>query len=226
MAIDTFLKLRAKVADTVNRDDLSADITAFEGTSIESEIKTAIGNATASIQRDLISRGGHKNMEAVDSSLVTTGGVEYLDFPADFAGARAFMLTTDPLRVLEFTDPTTLWSQYPSASTNRPEKYTIIGARRAYMKPTPDGTYTSRLVYYQTIPALDADGDTNWVLTSHSDIYVAAAMVELCIFLENDERLQFWKGFYDQKVNDLMGDDRNVRWSAVPARPQLQVAIA
>lgn len=226
MAISTFLALRAAIADTANRDDLSADVTAFEGTTIESMIKRAVANATASIQRDLIARGGHKSMEAVDTSLTTTSGTEYLDFPTDFAGVRAFMLTTDPLRVLEFTDPTTLWTQYPDSVTGKPEKYTIIGARRTYMRPIPDSTYSSRLVYYQALTALSADADTNWLLTSHPDIYVAAAMVELCIFLENDERLQFWKGYLDQKMNDLMGDDRNVRWSAVPTRPQLNVAIA
>lgn len=226
MAIGTYLALRAAVANTVNRDDLSADVTAFEGTTVEGLIKQAIGFATARIQRDLVSRGGHKSMETVDSSLTTTGGTEYMDFPTDFAGVRSFMLTTDPLRVLEFTDPTTLWSQYPNSASGPPEKYTIVGARRAYLRPIPDGTYASRLVYNAKLTALSADTDYNWVLTDHPDIYVSAAMQELCLALENDDRLQFWKGDYDQRMNDLMGDDRNVRWAAVPARPQLNVAIA
>lgn len=50
--------------------------------------------------------------------------------------------------------------------------------------------------------------------------------MELSILLENDERIQFWKGYYDQKMNDLMGDDRNVRWAGVPTKPSLQVSIA
>lgn len=226
MAIDTYLALRAAVANTINRDDLSADITVFEGTTIESAIKQAVTTATATIQRDLVARGGHKSMETVSTAASTSGGVEYVDFPTDFAGVRTFILTTDPLTVLDFADPTTLWTQYASSTTSKPEKYTIIGARRAYLRPVPDGTYTTRLVYYQALTALSADSDTNWVLTSHPDIYVAATMIELCILLENDQRLQFWKGYYDQKMNDLMGDDRNVRWAAVPTRPNIQVAIA
>lgn len=226
MAINTYIKLRAAVADTANRDDLSADVTAFESTTIDGMIKRAVANATAAIQRDLVSRGGHKNMEAVDTSLTFTAGTETLSFPSDFAGHRSFIITSNPIRVLEFVDPTTLRTQYPSAATGQPEKFAIVGTRTAYARPVPDSAYTTELIYYQALSALSADSDTNWLLTSHPDVYVAAAMIELCIYLENDDRLQYWKGHYDQKVNDLMGDDRNVRWAAVPVKPNLQVAIA
>lgn len=226
MAIDTYIKLRAAIADTANRDDLSADVPVFEGATIEGMIKRAVANATATIQRDLVARGGHKNMETLDATLTTAAGVEYLDFPTDFAGARTFLLTGDPLRVLEFVDPTTLWIQYAAAATGRPEKYTIVGARRAYLRPVPDSGYAARLVYTQTLSALEDDADTNWVLTQHPDIYVGAAMMELCLYLENDTRLAFWKAYYDLKLTQLMGDDRNVRWAAMPQKPNLQVALA
>lgn len=226
MAIDTCIKLRAAIADTANRDDLSADVPVFEGATIEGMIKRAVANATATIQRDLVARGGHKNMETLDTTLVTSAGVEYLDFPADFAGARTFLLAGDPLRVLEFVDPTTLWSQYAAAAAGRPEKYTIVGARRAYLRPVPDSGYTTRLVYTQALPALEDDAATNWVLTQHPDIYVGAAMMELCLYLENDTRLAFWKAYYDLKLTQLMGEDRNVRWAAMPQKPNLRVALA
>lgn len=226
MATDNFLKLRADIADTVNRDDLSADVTAFEGVTIDSQIKRAVAAATAAMQSDLISRGGSKAMETVDNTIVTVAGTEYVDFPTDFGGSRAFLITSNPYGVLEFVDPTTLWTQYPSPVTGPPEKYTVIGNRRAYLRPIPDSAYTTRLVYTEALTALVADADTNWLLTARPDIYVQRAMVQICIMLENDERLQFWKGLYDQNMNDLMGDDRNVRWAAVPTKPNLQVSIA
>lgn len=226
MATDTYLALRAEIADTVNRDDLSADVPVFEGTTIDGMIKRAVAAATATMQADLVTRGGTKAMETVDNTLTTTAGQEYMDFPNDFGGARAFLITSNPLQVLEFVDPTTLWTQYPSAVTGKPEKYTLIGNRRAYLRPVPDSAYTTRLVYTEALEALSDDADTNWMLTLRPDIYVAAAMIELCIRLANDDRLQFWKGYYDQKMNDLLGDDRNVRWAAVPTKPNLQVSIA
>lgn len=230
MAVDTFIKLRAAIADTVNRDDLSAEVMVFEGTAVDGMIKRAVANAAATIQRDIVARGGHKNMEILDDSLTTAAGVEYIDMPEDFAGLRTFMLPGlmpgSCARVLEFVDPATLWTQYATAAPGQPEKYTIIGARRAYLRPVPDQSYATRLVYCRAIPALIADGDSNWLLADHPDIYVAAAMIELCLYLENDSRLVFWKTTYDLKINHLMSDDRNVRWAAVPSRPYVQAALA
>lgn len=225
-AVTNYLTLRAALADTVNRDDLSADVSSFEGTSIDGMIKRAIDKARIRIQRDLIARGGHRNMETVDTTLTTTANVEYIDFPTDFLGHRTFMLTTNPLVVLEFLDPASLWKQYQSPTLAKPEKFTIVGTRRAYIRPVPDSSYTTRLLYYAAISSLSADTDTNWLIDGHWDLYISAAMLELSLDLQNDDRIQFWKGDYDQKMNDLMGDDRNVRWAGIPARPSVDVVIA
>lgn len=225
MAIDTYAKLQSALADTVNRDDLSADVTTFSPAQIDGAIKRAIAYATASIERDLIARGGHKNMETITNALTTTASQETLSVPSGFKGARLFALTTNPYRVLEFVDPNTLFTQYPSTASAQPEKYTLI-AGTVYLRPIPDQAYSTRLIYNAALDVLSDTTTTNWLLTSHPDIYISAGMVELCIYLENDERLQYWRGYYDQKMNDLMGDDRQVRWAAVPSKPSLQVAIA
>ena len=224
MSVDSYLKLRATIANTINRDDLSVDVTAFEGTTIDSEIKRAVERATLRIQTDLVSRGGHKNMEAVDATISISA--ESGSFPTDYAGHRAFIINPDPIKVLQFVDPTSLWTQYPDSTPGKPEKFTVVGTRTFYVRPLPDTTYSTRLVYYQALTALSADADTNWVLTSHWGIYEAAAMLELCLSTEDDQRLQFWKGQYDQLMDDLMGDDRAVRWAAVPTQPNIGVTIA
>ena len=56
-------------------------------------------------------------------------------------------------------------------------------------------------------------------------VYEGAALVEICMQLESD-RLQFWEGFYKQKLNDLMGDDRMTRYAGTPAKPSIDVTIA
>jgi hypothetical protein len=224
MAVDNYLKLRATIANTINRDDLSADVTAFEGTTIDSEIKRAVERATLRIQTDLVSRGGHKSMEAVDATISISA--ESGSFPSDFAGHRAFIINTNPITVLQFVDPTSLWTQYPNSTPDRPEKFTIVGTRTFYVRPLPDTAYATRLVYYQALTALSADTDTNWVLTSHWGVYEAAAMFELTLDVEDQTTPQFWKGQYDQLMNDLMGDDRAVRWAAVPTQPNIGVTIA
>jgi hypothetical protein len=225
MAIDTYAKLQAAVGDAANRDDLFDDVTAYAPAAIDGMIKRAIADATTGIQRDLVARGGHKNMEALNDGLTTTAGSEVVALPEDFAGHRAFMLARDPVVVLDFVDPTTLYKQYPGAARGAPVKFTITGARTARLRPAPDGAYPLRLIYYQALTVLSNDA-VNWVLLNHPDIYVSRAMWRLSLMLENDGRVPFWKGDYDLQMNDLMGDDRNVRWAGVPTMPSVQVAIA
>lgn len=227
MAIDTYAKLQAAVGDAANRDDLFADVTAYSPATIDGMIKRAIADATTGIQRDLVSRGGHKNMEAVDDTLTATvANGEVVTFPADFAGHRSFLLITAAAeyKPLEFVDPTTLYRQYPAAATGEPEKFTLTGTRTARLRPAPGATYATRLIYYQALTVLTTSG-VNWVLTGHPDIYVSRAMWRLCLMLENDARVPFWKGDYDQQMNDLMGDDRNVRWAGITP-PSLTMNIA
>jgi hypothetical protein len=226
VAVTNYLQLRAAICDTVNKDDISDDVTAFEGTTIDSTVKRAVEKCTLRIQRDLVSRGGHKNMEAVNTSLTLTGGTQTFTLPTDFVGMRSFIVMSNPQRVLTFTDPNSLFLDYGGAAPNMPEKYTLIGTNTAYLGPTPDSSYAVTIVYMQALTVLTNDTDTNWLLTGHWDIYESAAMLELCLTLEADERAQFWQQSYTQRMNDLMGDDRNVRWAATPTIPSVQVPIA
>lgn len=228
MAIDTYAKLQSAVGDAANRDDLFDDVTVYSPAAIDGMIKRAIADATTGIQRDIVSRGGHKNMETVDDTLVTVGGNEVVTMPVDFAGHRSFLLlSANAYQVLDFLDPTTLYRQFPSQVSDTPTKFTITGTRTARLRAIPDGVYPLRLIYFQALTALvgGASPTTNWVLTGHPDIYVSRAMWRLSLMLENDARVPFWKGDYDQQVNDLMGDDRNVRWAGI-TNPQVQVNIA
>lgn len=226
MAVDSYNKLQAALADQVNRDDLSADVTSYSPAQLDSVIKRAIEYSTATIQRDLMAlNNGHKSMEAINNSLSTTGGVETLALPTDFLSARAFMTTGAPYRVLEFKDPNSLFQTYPNTTTGQPVAYTLI-AGVAYLRPIPDGAYTTRLIYNQAIPALTASNTSNWVLASHPDLYIAAGMVELALYLENETSAAIWKARYDEQLNRLMGNDKASRWATVPVKPSLQVAIA
>lgn len=226
MAINTYQKLRAVLCSTGNKDDISAAISIFEGVSIESIAAQCIEKATMRINRDLISRGGHKNMEAVTTALTTTAAQQSMALPTDFSGHRTLIINSNPVNVLEFVDPTSLFTQYGNSASGIPQKFTIVGNSTVYFGPVPDANYATTLIYYQSIDPLVNDSDTNWVLDDHWDIYEATAMAELMMIVENDERVQYWNGIYNQKVNDLMGDDRNTRWAGTPTMPSLNVMTA
>lgn len=227
MAVDSYIKLQAAIGDAANRDDLFADVTAYSPSTIDGMIKRTIEDATIGIQRDLVSRGGHKNMETVNDTLTTTSGNEVVTFPSDFAGHRLFLYYNSggDAQVLDFVDPASLYNQFPSVVTGPPQKFTITGTRTARLRPIPNATYATRLIYYQTLTTLTTSA-TNWVLDNHPDIYISRAMWRLSLILENTDRAAFWKQDYDLLMNDLMGDDRNIRWAGVPVSLTLTVPVA
>lgn len=223
----TYLGLQSEIGDAANRDDLFDDVTAYSPAVISGLVKRCISDATMGIQRDLVSRGGHKNMETVSDALVTVSGTETVTLPSDFAGHRALLILSSggSYTPLDFVDPTSLYSQFPSAGTGFPQKFTITGTRTARLRPVADGAYSLRLIYYQALTALSTSA-TNWVLDYNSDVYVSRAMWRLSLLLENNDRAAFWKQDYDILMNDLMGDDRNIRWAGVPVNLNLTVPIA
>ncbi len=223
MSIDSYSKLQSAVAWYSNRDDIFAAITNFSPAAIDSAIQIAIASAEVGIDADIASRGGIKYAETVNNSLSTTGAVEFVALPAGFKSVKSFMLTTTPFRVLTPKTPNDLFGLYPNRSlTGYPEAFAIVGSSTAYFGPVPDGSYTLRLIYNASLVsvALSSTNASNWLLANNFMLYIDRAMYELCIMMENDERLQFWKGKYDQDMDDFMGDDRMTRWTAVDATPR------
>lgn len=226
MAIDSYDKLQAHIADRINRDDLSAAVTAFSPAALDSEIQRAIELAEERVSHDILSRGGIKYMETVKDDTDTGGGVETVSLPTDFSGLRSLAITTNPLVILTaYPDPNALFKAFPGQDTGQPRAYSIVGNRTAYLRPIPDAAYDLRIIYYATLPALSASNTSNWLLENAVGVYEGAALVEICMQLESD-RLQFWEGFYKQKLNDLMGDDRMTRYAGTPAKPSIDVTIA
>lgn len=227
MAIDSYAKLQSAVSWYANRDDLFAAITNFSPASIDSAVQQAIALGEITADFDINSRGGIKYAETVNNALVTVSQTETVTLPTDFRSVVAFMLTSDPFQILTQKNPKDLFGTYTSATVyGKPEAFAIVSTATAYLRYVPDGIYTMRLIYRAKLAALSSTNTSNWLLANAPHVYIAAAMVELCIMLENTDKLQFWKGYYDQKMNDFMGDDRQTRWTAVDATPRPYGAIA
>lgn len=205
-----------------NRDDLATAITNFSPAAIDTPVQMAIALAEQRADRDINSRGGIKYAQTVTNSLATAGSTETVTLPTDFRSADAFMLTTDPYQVLGQRTERDLFTTYTSATvTGYPEAFAVIGTNTAYLRPVPDGVYTTRLIYKAALTPLSSTNTSNWLLVNGLQIYLGASMLELALMFKNDDRTQFWKGYYDQAMDDFMGDDRQTRWAAVVpvARP-------
>lgn len=228
MAIDTLAKLKSRLAYLANRDDMFDDVS-FSPATIEGNIAVSIENATHTISRDLARRGGTGLQEVVDDSLSTTSGTETITLPTGFAGVKAFVRTSDPNVNLGPRDYTSMINDSPGNAGGAPLLYSIIygTAPKAYLRPVPDGTYTLRLIYWKNLVAL-TDSVTNPVFDAHPDVYEAAGMVELSLAVEDHDAAARWRVVYDQKLNDMTGQDRNSQWAAAMsgAAPQVSVTIA
>lgn len=228
MAIDTLAKLKSRLAYLANRDDMFDDVS-FSPATIEGNIAVSIENATRTISRDLARRGGTGLQEVVNDSLATVGGAETVDMPSGFAGVKAFVRTSDPNVNLSPRDYTSMINDSPGNTGGAPLLYSIVRGTtpKAYLRPIPDGAYTLRLIYWQNLVAL-TDSVTNPVFDEHPDVYEAAGMVELALSIEDHDAAARWRVVYDQKMNDMTGQDRNSQWAAAMsgAAPQVSVTIA
>ena len=227
MSIDNYNELQSHLADTINRTDLSDAVTTFSPSTLDSQIVRAISLAEQRIQNDLMSRGGISHMEEVDDSKDTVGGTETVTMPTGFLALRTMAITTNPYTVLQgYGDINSLFNTFPSTTSSKPQGYSIVGTTTAYLRPIPDQAYDLRIIYYKALDKLSASTATKWLTQNGIGVYVGAAMVELCMYVQDYNATQLWESFYDAKLADLMRDDRVTRFGVVPTRASVQVAIA
>jgi len=70
-----------------------------------------------------------------------------------------------------------------------------------------------QIVYHQKLPELSDSLDTNWLLTDHPDIYLAASMVEILLHLRDEERAMVWEQRLQQMLVQAIVASRRRRYS-------------
>ena len=150
-----------------------------------------------------------------EATIVTDA--ERIDLPTDFRQARALYLDTDPRQELEAVTLGTLRTKYAQQITGKPECYAISGGE-IVLGPAPDDEYNAILTYYQDIPALSTDLETNWVISKHPSLYLYGTLLQAEFFGWNDERLPLIKAAWDEAIGELMGQGRAKQFGAAPLR--------
>ena len=192
MAITTYSELKTAVGDWLNRSDLTSAIPNF------------ISLAEAQMNRQIRHR---KMVVRADATLDTP----YFAVPSDWQENIRFQLNTNPITPLVYVTPEQLVEDSQVYVTSgQPMFYTMVG-QQFQVLPTPDGSYTSELLYYGKIPALTDAAPTNWLLTESPDIYLYAALTQSAPYLKEDERVSVWAGLYQTLVNDMKVADERAR---------------
>ena len=188
MAITTYAQLQTAAANWLDRTDLTARIPEF--------IELAEANFNRVIRQP--------DMVAKDDAFSLAS--QYTTLPTDTLEITRIVVDVSPPITLEYLTPEEI-SERRSVlnSTGRPLYFTVIGGSTGQLEvlPSPDSTYTSSIVYYTKIPALTDSATTNWLLSSHPDIYLYGLLVEAEPYLKNDERLPVWASQLDKSLAEL-----------------------
>ena len=197
--VGTYAQLQTEIANWLDRTDLTATIPTF--------IELAEANFNRVIrQPDMITK---------DDSFSIAG--RYTTLPTDTLEIVRIVLDLTPVIVLEYMTPEELSERRVSLTGGgKPYYFTTIGGSTNQLEVlrSPDSTYTASIIYYTRIAALTDSATTNWLLTSHPDIYLYGALVEAEPYLKNDDRMPMWTSRLDKALNDLRLQGQRERHTA------------
>lgn len=208
----TYQGLCTKIADTLNRQDLTTAIPDF----------TVL--ATSRISRDM-SRINHPGAISKTTLSATSDTVA---LPSDFV-APYMLRVTGSAQSIEYVTPDQQrqvmvdgWGPPDSpfqptapyqAQTTGPNYFSIVGSNILLMPPyTVSAPLSLDLFYYAALSALSATATTNWALTKYPDLYLYGALVHSAPYLKADERIQLWESAYQRILSDIQVEaDRATR---------------
>lgn len=181
MSITTYAELQTAVGDFLNRSDLT------------SAIPTFIQLAEAEVNRAL----RHWQMETKDT---ITADAQFEDLPTGWLETIRMDVSGGPrLELLSHPEIEAKRAETENA-TGEPRFYAFVAGQVEFF-PTPDGTYTVNHVHFDEIAALSDSNTSNWLLSSHPDIYLYGALSHSAPYLVEDQRLPVWRSLYAEAVS-------------------------
>ena len=197
--VDSWTELKAELADWSNRSDLTTQIPQF----------------IASAERRFNRKLRVPEMEDVVSATTLAATIT---LPGNFLAVRALYLNTDPKVVLEPMSPGDLRNRYSAAATGQPQNYALQSGNELVFGPAPDSEYAIILNYWEKIPALGSTQATNWLLDAHPDLYRAASLVELYLFMKDESAAAIWEARTETLIEELNALARRKATGGAPVR--------
>ena len=188
----TYAALQADVASWMARDDLTTEIPNFI--------------TRAEDRFDRVLRTIEMELRAIVTADTST---RFISLPTGFLEIVSMQLNENPYCELKYVAPNKIRRYYRDEinTQSRPSLYTIRG--QFELDVVPDKAYSIEAHYFKTLDRLSDSNATNWLLESHSDIYLAAAMVEANLFVSDPSAAMMWQNKAEQAIKLLQeADDR------------------
>tara|TARA_R110000772_G_C13280516_1_gene437092 strand:+ start:1353 stop:1979 length:627 start_codon:yes stop_codon:yes gene_type:complete len=159
------------------------------------------------------------------SFLTTITGEDYYPLPIDYAGMRDIQANSAlPSAEHKVATYNYLSPEQMNARSNGPfggkNYYTVI-ANQIQIFPKLDEGQSIEIVYYQKVPNLNTTNDTNWMSTSHPDIYLAGMVAEIELFAKNYSAGELWYSRMTAMIEQLDTSDEEERWGGTPMQMRL-----
>lgn len=188
MAISTYAELLTAVANWAHRDD----------TTFTDRVPEFIKLAEARFNRSLRTT----DMEETLASTALSSGAASL--PTGFLAFKE--LRFDGASDYTLQPKSLEWIRSQDDTDSRDARYFAVTKSQVVCWPT---TGPIKGTYYKEISDLQTNS-TNWLLTSHPDLYLFATLVESALFTQDDSRIPLWA----EKASALLdavqrADDRN-----------------
>lgn len=197
MALTTYSGLSTGVFSRLNRSAVTADF------------DNAISLAEAEINRRLALQPV-RPMHTRNAAFSITG--EYVAAPSGMIDIDSFKIVDDgETTTILPTSPQNMTAMFERCDdTGKPQFYSEVGTDLRFW-PEPDQTYTATIIYWGTVPALTSAAPTNWLLTSHCDVYFHGVLAHLYQEYFDNDNADVQAGLFDTALQKVL--------DAYPSRP-------
>jgi hypothetical protein len=157
----------------------------------------------------------------VRSQIWLQKGQEYYGLPCDWGGARDVEILHEGQqhgRTLVYLAP----EEMNKLSRQHGEHgyYTIIAGQIQVSPPADDQVL--EVVYYQRLPELAEDDDTNWLTEKNPDAYIFGLCTEISAFAKDPMQFEVYKQRFNEAMIDITREDQITRWSGPALRTQVE----
>lgn len=199
MAAKDYTWLQSSVVGFTHRGDLTAKIADF-----------------VMLAEDRLSSDVDSRLQEALTEIQTSAGVATVALPDNVADVRsAAIVDSGPV---DFMTVGVFNARYTDSAPGEPKHYTVV-ASDIHLGPVPDAVYTLQIALRRTIPPLaDQSSGTNWLLTKHPSLYLAATMCEACLYTKDAAALATWEQKYAAALSLVNGNDADVA-STLVVRP-------
>jgi len=153
-------------------------------------------------------------------------GEEYYTLPCDWGGARDVELIPDGQqhgKTLVYLAPEQMNELPRDNNSSRHHYYTII-AGQIQVAPDTDNQVLE-IVYYQRLPELKNDEDTNWLTEKNCDAYIFGLCAEISAFAKDEASFATYQQRFMTALADITMEDQVTRWSGPALRVQVEGMI-